>query len=203
MPAPRRRAPIPIPKRNVQQLIEHFEDNPIPLYSPIPAPRIKKQQPVPAPRINKKRRALKGFTQSFKISLKSNRDALIQLQNTRLAIGRLFGTILNNTKGFKIVETIKIIFVKRKDDKNIDKQAYFNSRAQIVISPNNFIPSLLLSQQQLLNGIAVLLSEGSGWKPLEGSSIYHCHWSSEILQRVWLTLKMMTMNVFDGAIPII
>ena len=174
MPAPRRRAPIPIPRRNVQQLIQHFEDNPIPLYSPIPAPRIKKQQPVPAPRtkINKKWRALKGFTQSFEISLKSNRDALIQLQNTRLAIGRLFGTILNNAKGFKIVETIKIIFVKRKDDKNIDKQAYFNSRAQIVINPNNFIPSLQLSQQQLLNGIAVLLSEGSGWT-IEGTNEHY------------------------------
>ena len=56
-----------------------------------------------------------------------------------------------------------MIVVKGKDDKNIDKQAYFDSRAQIVINPNNFIPNLQLYQQQLLNGIAVLLSEGSGW----------------------------------------
>ena len=58
-------------------------------------------------------------------------------------------------------------------------------RRLFVINPNNFISSVRLSQQQLLNGIAVWLSEGSGWvissidehyintavyKPLEGSS---------------------------------
>ena len=48
------------------------------------------------------------------------------------------------------METLKITFTKRKDDKNIYKPAYFNSRAQIVINPNDFIHSLQLS-------------EGSGW----------------------------------------
>ena len=47
--------------------------------------------------------------------LKSDRVTLVQLQNTRLAISRLFGTILNNAKGFIV-----------------------NSRAQIVINPNDF-----------------------------------------------------------------
>ena len=51
--------------------------------------------------------------------LKSDRVALVQLQNSRLAISRLFGTILNNAKGFKFVETLKVTFVKRKDDNNI------------------------------------------------------------------------------------
>ena len=89
-----RRTPIPKPGRNVQQLIQHFENNPIPQYGPIPAPRTKKQQPVAAPRtkMGEKRRTLKGFTKSYEISLKSDRDALMQLQNTRLAISRLFNT---------------------------------------------------------------------------------------------------------------
>ena len=160
-----RRPPIPKPRRNVQQLIRYFENNPIPPYRPIPAPRTKKQQPIAAPRtkISEKRRALKGFTKSYEIDLKTDRDALVQLQNTRLTISKLFNTILNNTKGFKFVETLKVTFVKRKDDDNIYKPAYFNSRAQIVTNPNDFIPSLQLSQQQILNGIAVWLSEGSGW----------------------------------------
>ena len=57
---------------------------------PIPAPRRKKQQPVAAPRtkINEKRRALNGYTKSYEIGLKSNVNALVQLQNTRLAISR-------------------------------------------------------------------------------------------------------------------
>ena len=164
-PTPRRRAAIPTPKRNVQQLIQHFEANPIPQYRPIPAPRMKKQQPVAAPRtrIREKRRALKGFTKSFEVSLRYDRDALVQLQNTRLAISQLFSVILSDTKGFKFVKTLKVTFVKRKDEHNIYKPAYFNSRAQIIINPNDFLPSLGLSQQQLLNGIGVWLSEGSGW----------------------------------------
>ena len=43
------------------------------------------------------------------------------------------------------------------------KTAYPNSRARIIINTDDFMHSLQLSQQQLLNGIAVWLSEGSGW----------------------------------------
>ena len=166
IPTPRKRIPTPAPRKmGVKQLIRYFENNN--LYKPprpIPAPRTKKQQPVVAPRtkIGEKQRALKGFTKSYGIGLKTDRDALVHLQNTRLAISRLFNTILNNTKGFKFVETLKVTFVKRKDNDNIYKPAYFNSRVQILINPNDFLSSLQLSQQQVLNGIGVWLSEGSG-----------------------------------------
>ena len=124
IPAPRRqrqRRPIPTPRRNVQQLIRHFEANPIAPYRPIPAPRMRKQQPVPATRarIGEKRRALNDFTKSDEIGLKSDRDALVPLQNTRLAISRLFNVILNEIKGFKFVETLKVTLVKRKDEQFI------------------------------------------------------------------------------------
>ena len=95
--------------------------------------------------------------------MKSDRDALVQLQNTRLAISRLFNVLVNEMRSFKFVETLKVTFVKRKDEHNIYKPAYFNSRAQIVLTPSDFLPSLGVSQQQLLNGIGVWLSEGSGW----------------------------------------
>ena len=88
---------------------------------------------------------------------------MVQLQNTRLAISQLFSVILSDTKGFKFVKTSKVTFVKRKDEHNIYKPAYFNSRALIIINLNDILPSLGLSQQQLLNGIGVWLSEGSGW----------------------------------------
>ena len=146
------RRPIPAPRKTgVKQLIRYFENNNLhkPLRpnkqqsrpQPIPAPRTKKQQPVAAPRtkIGEKQRTLKGFPKSYEIGLKTDRDALVQLQNTRLAISRLFNTILNNTKGFKFVETLKVTFVKRKGDDNIYKPAYFNNRAQIVINPNDFL----------------------------------------------------------------
>lgn len=65
---------------------------------PVPAPRTKKVQPVAARRtqITKTEKALKGYTKSFEILLKSEKDPLVHLQNTRLAIERLFGKILND-----------------------------------------------------------------------------------------------------------
>lgn len=61
---------------------------------PIEALR-KKNQPVPTPRIEtkEKKRTLNGFTKSIEISLSSNRDPLIQLQNTRLAVSHFFWVI--------------------------------------------------------------------------------------------------------------
>ena len=66
-------------------------------------------------------------------------------------------------RSFKFVESLKVKLVKRKDEHNIYKPAYFNSRTQIVLTPSDFLPSLGVSQKQLLNGIGVWLSEGSGW----------------------------------------
>lgn len=73
----------------------------------------------------------------------------------------------------------------------------------IVINPNDFLPSLELSQQQLLNGIGVWLSKGSGWaidvyehvyvyemlcmNQQRDHIIYHYQWSYRIQAGVWLT----------------
>ena len=48
---------------------------------------------------------------------------------------QLCDSILNEKKGFKFVETLKVTFMKRKDDENIHKSAYFYSRAEIIIKP--------------------------------------------------------------------
>ena len=74
--------PIPAPGKSVKQMVQEYENNIIPppppefIDKPIPAPRTKKQKPVPDPRtkIVERRKALKGFTQSFEISLKNNLD---------------------------------------------------------------------------------------------------------------------------------
>ena len=154
-------------KMGVKQLIRYFENNPIPPYRPIPAPRTKKQQPQPIPapttKITKKSRALKGYTQSYEISIKNDKDALQQLQNIRLATSRVFEQILNEIKGFKFVETIKVDFEKLKGGELIDKTAYFNSRAHIIMNKNDILPSLEKSQEKLVNDIGEWLAQGSGW----------------------------------------
>ena len=165
VPTPRKRAPIPTPRKmGVKQLIRYFENNPIPLYKPIAPPRMPKQ-PVPTQRteINETNRALNGYTKSYEIEIKNNKDYFVQLQNTRLAMSRLFNKILNETKGFKFVETLKITFVKMKDGELVDKFGYCNSKVQIVMNSNEFKSSLELAQQQIITQIGAWLSEGSGW----------------------------------------
>ena len=43
------------------------------------------------------------------------------------------------------------------------KQLYFNSKTKTIINQNEIIENIQTSNQEILNGIAVWLSEGSGW----------------------------------------
>ena len=81
--------PVPLPRKNVKQMVQDYEENIIlpPLefrddYKPIPKPRTKKQVPLPSTKIEQVAKALKGYTKSFEIGIKNNKDPLTQLQNT-------------------------------------------------------------------------------------------------------------------------
>ena len=144
------RRPIPAPRKmGVKQLIRYFENNN--LYKP---PRPKKQeprpQPIPAPRTKtmEKSKALKGYTKSYEIAIKNDKDILEQLQNTRLAISRFFEKILNQNKGFKFVETIVVNFEKLKTDEPEEEMVYFNSKAQIIMNISDIKPNLEMSQEK-------------------------------------------------------
>ena len=181
-PAPtlKRKPPIPTPRKSVKQIVQDYEDK-----KPIPAPRTKKPIPAPRTQIQQTDTALKGYTLSFKIGLKNNKDPSIQLHDTRSAIKTKLNSQLDEMKGLKYVETLKVTFEKQTGTSTISKQAYFNSTAQKIINPIETSDSLQLSEQQILNKIAQWISEGSGWtilsvdghflnivkyKPLNGSS---------------------------------
>ena len=176
----RRIAPVPTPRKSVKQIVQDYEDK-----KPIPAPRTKKPIPAPRTQIKQTDTALKGHTLSFKIGLKNNKDPSIQLNDTRLAIETKLNSQLDEMKGLKYVESIKVSFEKQTGDIPVSKQAYFNSTAQKIINPIETSDSVQLSKQQILNKIAQWISEGSGWtissvdghflnitdyKPLTGSS---------------------------------
>ena len=178
--------PVPTPI-SVKQMVQDYEDN-IPK-PPVPAPRTKKllDKPVPTPRtkIEQTNKALKGYTKSYEIGIKHNIDPLIQMQNTRKAIEYHINTLLNEMKGFKFVETLKVTFKKLTDGETVYRSAYFNSSAQTIINQTEINNSLQMSKQQILNKIAEWISQGSGWtiksvdshylnivkyKPMSGSS---------------------------------
>ena len=169
--------PVPTPRKSVNQMVQDYENNIIlpPLEfrdKPVPAPRTKKPvpaprtvKPVPAPRtkIEQIDKALKGYTKSYEISIKNNKDPLVQLQNTRKAIAYHIISTLKSMKGIKFVETIKVTFTKISDGEIVYKTAYFNSPAQTIMNDLEITESLQMSKQNILNKIAVWISEGSGW----------------------------------------
>ena len=183
-----RKRPVPTPRKSVKDMVQQYEDNiiiPPPKfrddYKPIPAPRTKKplQAPIPTPRTKKQtsektvpekrtiisqvEKALKGYTQSFEVELRNEKDPLVQLQKSRRAIEYLFNNLLVQTKGFKFVETLQVKFVKYSNNNKILKNGYFNSTTDLIINKTDIKLALQASQQQILNIIAQWISEGSGW----------------------------------------
>ena len=153
--------PIPAPRKSVKQMVQDYEDNII--QPPIPKPRTKKPTPLPRTKIEEVDKALKGYTKSFEISIKNDKDPLVQLQNTRLAIENHITKILTSMKGLKFVETLKVTFKKQDGDGTLYKTAYFNSKPKTIINNTEINEALQLSKQQTLNMIAQWISEGSGW----------------------------------------
>ena len=130
---------------------------------PVPAPRSKKPVPVPRTKIEQTDKALKGFTKSFEINFKNNKDPLVQLNNTIKSIANHIENTLISMKGVKFVETLKLTFTKMSDGETVYKTAYFNSPAQTIINDTQIELALKLSKQDIINKIAVWISEGSGW----------------------------------------
>ena len=195
VPTPRTykpRRPIPTPRKSVKQMVKQYEDNIIlppqefrDNYKPIPTPRTKKPVPTPRTIIKQTEKALKGFTKSFEIGIRNNKDPLIQMQNTRKAIEQRVITLLNEMKGLKYVETLKVTFNKMSDGEIVIKNGYFNSKVQTIINHTEINEALQMSKQNILNQISQWISEGSGWtiqsvdshylnivkyKPMKGSS---------------------------------
>ena len=172
-PVPAQRRPIPAPRKSVKDMVKKYEENiilPPPEfrdnYKPIPAPRTKKpRRPIPTPRtiIKQTDNALKGFAKSYEINIRNNRDPLIQMQNTRKGAERQVTTLLNEMKGLKYVETLKVTFEKISADVIVEKSAYFNSTSQTIINNTEINEALQMSKQNLLNQISRWISEGSGW----------------------------------------
>ena len=172
-PKPKKQVPLPRTK-SVKKMVQEYEDNiilPPPEFrdKPVLLPRTKKQnqlpKPVPLPRtiIEETNKALKGYTSSYMISLKSSTDPLIQLQNTRKAVEYHIIKALSAMRGLKFNETLKVTFFKPQDDGWIYKTAYFNSKPQTVINNVSISESLELTKQQILNFVSQWISQGSGW----------------------------------------
>ena len=114
-------------------------------------------------KINEKAKALKGYTKSFEIGIKNNKDPLKQLQSTRKGIKFHIESILKSMKGLKFVENLKATFKKNSKNEIIIKTAYFNSKPKTIINKTQITEELQSSKHEILNITAQWISEGSGW----------------------------------------
>ena len=153
--------PIPAPRKSVKSMVQQYEENvSSPTYlKPIPTPRTQKSldayipsklsQSIPQKRtiITQMQQALEGYTKSFNIELRDNKDPLVQLQESRKAIEYLFNNQLKIFKGFKYVETLQVKFVKFSNGQKTEKNGFFNSKADLILNNTNIQASLQISKQ--------------------------------------------------------
>ena len=103
-----------------------------------------------------------GYTKSFELNIKSEKDPLKQLQGTRKAIEHKLKHLLKEEQGFKFVETLKVSFMKEtSEDEFTFKTAYLNSSSFTIINENELEGELQESQEQIMNIIAQWVSDGS------------------------------------------
>ena len=128
---------------------------------------------VTGPTFKHKEKALRGYTRSYEIGLTNRQDPLIQLQKTRSVIKNNLLKILNEMKGLKFNETLKIKFEKQNGDELIEENAYLNAEKQTVTNDAEIAELLQITQQQILNKIQKWISKGSGWtiKSVDGHFI--------------------------------
>jgi len=136
------------------------------------------------PTITPVKSALKGSITSYVVPIVDDKDPMIQLNNTRSVIKKQLSHDLEDMKGIKYYETLKITFLKPQDGgKFLFKTAYFNSKAQAIINMED--ENNQVAFNQIMNAIGNWMREGSGWlidsvnkhfvninkyKPLNGSS---------------------------------
>ena len=151
--------PIPIPR--TQKSLDAYI--PSKLSQSIPVPDDSKLIPQKRTIITQMQQALEGYTKSFDIELRDNKDPLVQLQESRKAIEYLFDNQLKISKGFKYVETLQVKFIKFSNGQKTEKNGFFNSKADLILNNTNIQSSLQISKQHILNIISQWVSEGSGW----------------------------------------
>ena len=127
------------------------------------APEETEADETKAPKITQLAQALQDYTKSYEISIINNKDPLLQLQNTRIALESHISSLLTSMNGLKFLEALKVTLSKISDGETISDTVYFFSTPQTIINNIEIKASLEATQEKILNKIAIWISEGSGW----------------------------------------
>ena len=124
-------------------------------------------------KIIEKKKALKNMVKSFEVDIIERKDPLKQFFYTKPDVAKELESILQKEGGIKAQVTLKITFKKyifsslTEDGEPEDlfeyKDAYFNSNSFTILNVDDIIDALDKAAEEILNKIAVWLSDGSGW----------------------------------------
>ena len=158
----------PIPPPRTKKLLRHSKNTliqpPIEFRDrPTPAPRIK-QSPMATSsiKITPMKKALQGYALSFQISIADHTNPIRELFYTRKAIEGHLINLLASMKGFKLMESLKITFTRKIGDKIFFQQAYFFSRAFIILNNLDVKNSLRFMRNIIIEKINNYVDRGSG-----------------------------------------
>ena len=89
-------------------------------YKPIPKPRT--DRPLQIPEIKELNRALKGHARSYDIELQDNLNPLNHFTKTKALVESHLENLLKDMKGFKLIETLEVMFEKDTIDSKTGKR---------------------------------------------------------------------------------
>ena len=132
---------------------------------PLIRKRMKKIPPTPLPRteITETARAFQGFTKSYQVGIKNDKDPLVQLNTTRLAVAHFMKQLLPRIKGLKFIETLTISCEQQRGNQIVSRIGYFNSKPKTIINADDLTPFLDVNVEQIMEDIHKWISQGSAW----------------------------------------
>ena len=106
--------------------------------------------------------AFSGYTMSYKVEIVERKDPIVELEASKLSIKNLFSNLINEMKGFKYQETVKVLLknISLINGKIEFTPVCFNSLSELVI---NHRYKLNKSFQEILYRIDAWINKGSGW----------------------------------------
>ena len=79
--------------------------------------------------------AFSGHAISYKVEIVERKDSIVQLEASKSSIKDLFDDLLDETRGFKYLITVKVLLKRYKPNGEIEfAPVYFNSWPKIVIN---------------------------------------------------------------------
>ena len=111
--------------------------------------------------ISRKERAFRGYAETYKVEIVTNKNLSDSLPVSKNSIKNLFDELLREKRGFKYIVGVKITLKKRINDNEFEpKTLYFNSLVNTVINQRYRLND---SFEEILNQLDIWVNEGSRW----------------------------------------